>query len=168
MKRGVFSLLLIVLLAALSTAAFAHDGSFDWTFYSMDQLTGDHEDAFPWKGFATFTVTNSTTQPWGDFHFAITYGLGVIIASDPAPTATIPMYSWVIGNNDTTLDYYFYSNPVLPGGQATFTFYTDNTANQNAFFGLCAYPTPIPEPSSMLALSAGLMGLVGFAARKRR
>ncbi|MBP6964349.1 MAG: PEP-CTERM sorting domain-containing protein [Armatimonadetes bacterium] len=168
MKRGVFSLLLIGLLAVVSTAALAHDQSIEWTFSSWDQQTADHQDAFPWKGLATLTVTNSSTQPWGDFHFGIGYGTGVIITATPAPTATRPSYSWVIGAGQTTLDYYFYSNPVLPGGTVSFTFYTDNTANQNAFFGLCGYPTPVPEPSSMLALSAGLMGLVGFVARKRR
>ena len=89
------------------------------------------------------------------------------ITSVVTPTASLPTYTWSI-TNDTSLDYTFYSNPVQPGQSATFTFYTDNTANKNAFFGLCAYPTPVPEPSSLLALSGGLMGLVGFVARKRR
>jgi len=52
----------------------------------------------------------------------------------------------------STLDLYFYSDPVAPGETATFTVYTDNTAVPNAWFGVCYWPTPVPEPTGLLLL----------------
>lgn len=166
MKRSIFLLLLVVLFAGISTSAFADDGSFTWTFTSLDATTGYHEDGPEWKGFAFVYVTNMTSLAWTDFHFSITNGPGVKIMATPAPVMSKPLYTAVV-RDEVALDYYFPLNPVLPGEGVTFTFYTDNTANKNALFGVCGYPT-VPEPSSMLALSGGLIGLVGFAVRRRR
>lgn len=162
-----YLMLLTLVLVIMGSAALAHDGSFYWTFNDLNPIQGYHEDADPWKGFAFVYVTNITGLAWTDFHFAINNGPGVKILATPAPTMSKPVYTWAIGGGQTTLDYYFASNPVAPGEGVTFTFWTDNTLNQNALFGVCGYPT-IPEPSSMLALSGGLVGLVGLIARRRR
>jgi hypothetical protein len=133
-----------------------------------NQVPEDH------KGWATITVTNTGTQAWGDMHFSIA-GAGVSSVDwidgglfDPTyklnnvPTAM----TWVIDNvaANATLDMYFYANPVNPGQSATFSAYTDNTKEMLPFFGLCVYPTPVPEPATLAMLSFG--GLMFF--RKRR
>jgi|GEM_PF-799191 len=133
------------------------------THYEPDnQIPEDH------KGWATITVTNTGTAAWGDMHFQIA-GMGVDSVSwiegglfnptyklDNVPT---PM-TWVIDNvnPNATLDMFFYGNPVLPGHSATFSAYTDNTSQMLPFFGLCVWPTPVPEPATLATL--GLGGLV--------
>ena len=126
------------------------------------------------KGWAIITVTNTGTEAWGDMHFQIA-GIGVDSVSwiegglfnptyklDNVPT---PM-TWVIDNDNpnATLDMFFYGNPVLPGHSATFSAYTDNTSGMLPFFGLCVWPTPVPEPATLAMLSIG--GLMFI--RKRR
>ena len=176
LRFKLFALLLVVSLFMIAPSAIAHDTELiEWEFFTMDAETADHVDEYPWKGYAFVYAWNSTNIEWGDFHFKIVGQdvTNVLIMEDPAPTMSKPAgtYSWVVGtdaNNNGTLDFYFYGNPVLPGEGVTFTFYTDNTANQNALFGLCGYPTPVPEPGSLIALSGGLMGLAGYALRRRR
>jgi hypothetical protein len=144
-------------------------------------ITVGHDDGPDWKGYADITVTNtSTTNEWGDFHFEIT-GVTSVIFRDAAysehlhPTITAdlpwsdqPGVTWsygTTGDGRSQLDATFYGNPVLPGEDIRFIVYTDNTAEQEAWFGLCFYPTPIPEPTAlaMLALGAPL-----FIWRRRR
>lgn len=168
MKLTRLWLLAALVLVFIASSAMAHDGSFTWDFDSMNSITENHEDDDPWKGMAFVYVTNSSGIPWGDFHFTIVNGPGVIISDVIAPTMSKPIYQWSISPDGTTLDYYFYSNPVVPTEGVTFTFYTDNTANKNALFGVCGYPTVVPEPSSILLLSSGFLGTLGFALRRRR
>jgi len=168
MARKTCVALAVLGLLTFASSAFAHDGSLSWDLPTMDQITENHyEDGITWKGYAYVTVKNSTSQAWGDFHFTIVNGPGVTIESSPAPSMTWPSYTYNL-TAPNVLDYYFYSQPVQPGTSVTFTFYTDNTANQNAFFGVCGYPTPVPEPGSMLALGSGLFGMAGFLIRRKR
>ncbi len=167
MKNRKCLLFLALMLIAVSSAALADDGSFTWVFNNLDPIAENHVDGPDWKGFAFVYVTNMTGIAWTDFHFSINNGPGVKIMATPAPTMSKPVYTTQINAAETTLDYYFASNPVLPNEGVSFTFYTDNTLNKNALFGVCGYPT-IPEPSSLLALSGGLIGLAGLVARKRR
>lgn len=171
-------LILFLVLAGFvlaATAGLAHDTELiEWTFTTLDPETDWHEDEYPWKGFAFVYAFNSTNWAWTDFHFTIVGQdvTGVKIAADPAPTMSKPLsdYWTVIGtdaNGNGKLDYYFINNPVVPGEGVSFTFYTDNTDNMNAVFGLCGVPT-IPEPSSLLAMSGGLLGIAGYALRRRR
>lgn len=165
----IWSLLVVAVLLIVASAAMADDGTFTWTFETMDQQSGTHEDGPDWKGFAFVNVTNSTDQAWGSFSFGIFNGPGVIITDTPAPTSSLSNFTWQIGEDNTTLDYFFHSNPVNPGESVSFTFYTDNTLNKNAFFGIYGAPGPVvPEPGSLLAISSGLVGMAGFALRRRK
>ena len=170
---------LVVLLSLLAcTPAFADDGA--WGPFDVDWI-GDvslvsvqHEDASPFKGNASLTVTNTGAEAWGDFHFGFydpiggqdISNLGFLDASlggiDPSSTQS-PL-SWSIDNATVgaTIDLYFYSDPVLPGQTATFTVYTDNP-DQLSWFGLQAYPTPVPEPATL-----GLLALASLALVTRR
>ena len=59
------------------------------------------------------------------------------------------------------MDYYFASDPILPGQTRTFDFYTDNTTDNRPFFGIMMYPTP--EPATM-----GLLGIGSLLLLRRR
>jgi len=118
---------------------------------------------------ATVTVTNTMTESWGDFHFEIYQFLANVVFTDSASIVMKDslgnIYSGYTYALDGTqkLDFYFYSNPVNPGETVTFQVYTDNTSNQNAWFGLIIYPTPVPEPATLGILSLGALLL-----RKRK
>ena len=139
--------------------------SYDW----------EHEDFHPFKGFANVTVTNTGDQPWGDFHFGFydplvgqdISNLAFLDASGGGvdPTSSQSGLTWSIDNDvvGATLDLFFYSDPVLPGEVATFTVYTDNTADMLPWFGMQIYPTPVPEP-----VTIALLGLGGVLLRKKR
>ena len=175
--RRCSAFLLAILLFFVATPVFAHDGSWTESLTDWDPITLGHDDYDPWKGTATLTVTNSMTEQWGDFHFAIyeiTNPGSVIFTTG----GTIEMldnlgnpYAGGLGvgynyniTTSQTLDFTFYSNPVNSGQTVTFKVYTDNTSMQNDWFGLTVYPTPIPEPATITLLGLGVLSVM----RKRR
>jgi hypothetical protein len=177
MMRRWSAFLVAILLFCIASPVFAHDGSWTQSIPSWDSVLLGHNDAPDWKGTATLTVTNSMLQQWGDFHFAIyemTNPGSVIFTTG----GTIEMldnlgnpYAGGLGvgynysiTTSQTLDFTFYSNPVNNGQTVTFKVYTDNTANQNAWFGLMVNPTPVPEPTTLALLG---FGAAAFIARKK-
>jgi hypothetical protein len=182
MMRRCSTFLVTILLFFVATPVFAHDGSWGTvtdpcSIISWDSALFGHNDAPDWKGTATLTVSNSMSEQWGDFHFSI-YEItnpGTVIFTTAGPIEMLDSlgnpYAGGLGvgynytlTTSQTLDFTFYSNPVNPGQIVTFKVYTDNTSMQNAWFGLTAYPTPVPEPATIALLGLGILSVM----RKRR
>jgi hypothetical protein len=156
----------LLVVAALGGFSFAHDANINADLVSMEPVTFGHEDADPFKGWVNVTVTNSGTVPWGDFHFQIVGQdadlVDIVTASPNQPRSDRSPFTWVVDNANpvgSTLDYYFYTDPVSTGNSATFQFYTDNSAHL-PYFGLMMYPTPVPEPGTLALLAFGLGSLL--------
>lgn len=180
LRRKLAGLALFVtpLAFVLGTApAWGHDqyisADFDCLGEACEQQS-QHEDADPFKGWVYLTVENTGTEAWGDFHFEIFQvtsetieNVDFIVDSPYQPTSSQSGLSWAVDNDavGATLDLYFYGDPVLPSETATFSVYTDNTADMVSFFGTAYYPTPVPEPGTFWLLGAGLIGMARF--RKR-
>ncbi len=175
MSKKILVLLTVAALMVMGLQAMAHDDSVSWSFGLGDTYDIDHYDDAPFKGWLNMTVTNSGQEAWGDFHLQIT-GMGIenVSFTDASmggcdPISSQSPISWSIDNSvvGATMDVYFYDDPVLSGQTFTLSVWTDNP-DQVSFFGVCAHPTPVPEPGTMVALGSGLVGLVGFAARRRK
>jgi hypothetical protein len=157
----------------LASSAFGHDGSVTFDIEIGDEpYEWAHEEASPFKGWANVTVTNTGTQPWGDFHFEFYDPIGGQDISNLAfldgsgggfdPCSTQSGLTWSIDNGavGATMDLFFYSDPVAQFEEVTFSVYTDNTADELPWFGLMIYPTPIPEPATICLLGLGAIGLL--------
>ena len=184
MKMSQFMISALVLCVAITSGAFADDGSWGDAVPLEIEWIGDsevlslaHEDASPFKGNATLTVTNTGSEAWGDFHFGFYDYLGgqdisnlafqdISLGAPADPTSTQSPLTWLIDNVTVgaTIDSYFYSDPVQPGETATFNVYTANP-DQLTWFGLQAYPTPVPEPATLGLLGMGALALIR---RKRK
>lgn len=173
---------LSVLLVVLAAPTFADDafiGSQDNPIElgSWVDQGFNHEDGSPFKGTAYVFVKNTSLNPWGDFHFKIFSYDGSDVSNvdfkDASmggmdPISTQVGTTWAIDNSvvGAEMSLYFYGDPVLPGEFAAFQVYTDNTVGMGNF-GVCIWPSPVPEPSSLLAL-VSLLPVAGFALRRRR
>ncbi len=172
MKLPLGAVLAGLALFALGSGAMAHDGTIPGQIeLSIGQQYDNptlHEDAAPWKGWLSFSVTNIGTEAWGDFHIQFSgmgdiSSLGFLQGEGFDPSSSQSGLSWVIDNESVParIDLYFYGDPVAPGQSASFSVYTDNPG-QLAFFGVCMWPTPVPEPAALV-----LLGLGGLFLRRR-
>lgn len=168
--------LLLAASVLLAGQARADDALINATFEGLgpevvQQFT--HEDAEPFKGTVTVNLQNTGTEPWGDFHFEIfgipgfpsVANLDFVVSSPYQPTSSQSGLTWVVDNVSVgaKLDLYFYGDPVMPGETAQFAVYTNNV-DHVAFFGVAVYPTPVPEPATLVLMTVG--GLLTF--RRRR
>ncbi|GMV37965.1 MAG: hypothetical protein AMXMBFR61_24730 [Fimbriimonadales bacterium] len=179
MRRTAFMSLLAasILSLGLTSQARAHDAFWTGSFSSTGEGAAvflEHEDAFPWAGWVHVTVTNESDVAWGDFHFKI-FSTGQDVSN--VDWVTDPPYEpqgrafdyWVVDNappTGATLDLYFWSDPVLVGQTVTISVYNVNPDHVN--FGVCFYPTPVPEPSTLAVFASGFAGLAALARRRVR
>jgi hypothetical protein len=179
--RAFLSLSVSLLFLAGAAPAWGH--SFGVTT-SIDCLGGGgscpqeaiHEDAVDWKGWFWLTVTNTGTEDWGDFHFELfpsppdfedITNVVFDVSSPNEPTSNRTSLSWDLSPDGHVLDLFFYSDPVKPGEALEINVFTDNTTDMVPLFGTLYYPTPVPEPTTYILITAGLMGLA-VAGRRRR
>lgn len=165
MKKILVASLISLSLFVFTANVFADDGSWTTTIDAWAGTQLGHNDADPWKGLGTLTVTNTMEESWGDFHFQVIDFLANVVFEEStfikmkdSEGATYTGYTYSITGTQN-LDFYFYDNPVLPGETVSFQFYTNNTINKHTWFGLLAYPTPVPEPMTLGLLSLGAIAL---------
>ena len=172
--------------AALADDVYIGDADHPILFNSPTATYGaEHEDGGDYKGWAFVFVKNTSAVAWNAFNFKIfSYAGGSTDISQVSfldatmndslgnpgfsPMSSKTGFTWDIDNDvvgaEMTLN--FANNVINPNEMAWFQIYTDNTASQ-ANFGLMMWPTAVPEPSSLLAISTSLLGLAGFALRRR-
>ena len=155
--------------------AWAHNFTWDISELQVGETTiypEHHEDTGEYAGFVEIKVTNTGSEAWGSFHMEFTEVRGYSISNldwiaDESYSSTQTVSRIIEDNNayGATLDFYFSPDPLLPGETGWF-YGKANNQDEVAYFGVMAYPLPVPTPSSGFMLGSGLLGFVCLARKK--
>ena len=157
-----------VMCLMLVAVARAHDESvvtdFTGVGLGVAQEVEHWDEGQPWddyKGWFSVSCTNNSGVEWMDFHFEL------FVVNDGVENVLIeyntPYLPWCTQSGMTydvdntpvtgaTLGMDFASDPVGLGETADFHIYTDNMTDHARSFGVRFWPTPIPEPGSLIMI----------------
>ncbi|NQU23146.1 MAG: PEP-CTERM sorting domain-containing protein [Candidatus Nealsonbacteria bacterium] len=129
-------------------------------------------------------ITNNTGVAWGDYHFQLGFGLG----DEFTPSGVDDGLSFVIDNpmlyqSDHSIafpnnlpgnpdgqgwdSWDFWGGNVQPNGTVILGLQLADTG-QRSSFTLRQQPSPIPEPSTLILLTMGAVGLQAYGWRRRK
>jgi hypothetical protein len=76
------------------------------------------------------------------------------------PTSSQSPLTWVLSNNYQVIDLFFFTDPVAIGETGTFAVHIDNP--DEAVHSVGFFPTPIPEPGTLMIIGTGSLVTLGF------
>jgi hypothetical protein len=152
------------------------DVTWDWMWNGMGTKMGDYPT--PTNGWVTLNVTNNTNFAWGDMHFEIlsctSLGCSAIdnvgfvdgfVDGMTSPDSDRSPFTYSIDNGTVgaTLDYFYYSDPILTGGD-TGMFKFKVTNPDGTLYTLAVTPSIVPEPvsSTLFLVGAATLGFRRF------
>jgi hypothetical protein len=138
-----------------------HDNNFTNVYWVTDE------------GQKLSTQCLSTPNPVGDLLFI---GFVKVGAND---TRTKQTFNWYVDNSQSDLTWFAIMHSVdtrrrvfveliEPGSTNNSGSFTTKTSQGGYDLLVAAYTNPVPEPSSILAVFTGFIGLVGYGLRRRR
>ena len=173
MKKLLFSLFIILFAASTGWAIPTTNVPDGWTYGDTDTILG-YESLHPSNEDEALAFANAVLAAYGMGPTELLNGTGERInfpdETDYKSIIYDPDFAWVYavvkvdGPNDFSYLFMDLGDGILQTPSAgTGIFNTGNYGISNiTWFG----PAPVPEPSTMLLLGAGLVG-IGFYARKR-
>ena len=169
-RTTALSLAILFMILGVSASVEA-DVTWDVIFYDTgyDYYQSGQYDG---SGWINLNVDNQSSSAWGDFHFFLfDIGNGLtdvqfVDSGTNAPTSSQTPLTWNLSGDGLAIDLFFYSDPVAPTGNATFSVHVDNP--NAVMHGVGFYPTVVPEPisSTLFLVGAGTLGFRRW--RKKR